>query len=496
MKHLNINNTAENASYEIRYEMFQGRKHMILPVVMMVEGVHAGSRGPIFHSADELGRDPLAWEGMPVTIDHPQVDGEYVSAHLPDQIKHAVGRVYNARMDGQKLKAEVWIDEQKLIGASPQAMLHIQESRPLDVSVGIFSEELVMEGEWNGETYEAVSSNHRPDHLALLPGGVGACSWEDGCGIRVNQNIDAMEKQLKQLKELNVQGYSFHLITNDTGYMELLNKVSRKLDGLDNDLRMYFLEELYEDSVVYRVSNKQTGESTLYKQNYSILEDESVEFAGDPVEVRRQVEYVSMVQTMKRTKAPAGQNKSISNNKENKGGLKMSEQAKSPCTVAKVDALVAHELTNFVAEDKEWLLTMTDEQLSKLEPKQPKVEPPQVNREQALEALDLKELKDFVELMPKEMQALVNSAVALREDFRKQTIAAIIANSEEGLWHADELQAMSCDMLTKINKAAQKAKAEPPTDYSGAGAGDGGNVQANADEQEPLLPPMPKQEKK
>jgi hypothetical protein len=45
-------------NYEIRMETYMGRKHLIVPVVMMVEGVHCGSAGPLFHSIEELGKYP------------------------------------------------------------------------------------------------------------------------------------------------------------------------------------------------------------------------------------------------------------------------------------------------------------------------------------------------------------------------------------------------------------------------------------------------------
>jgi len=36
--------------------------------------------------------------------------------------------------------------------------------------------------------YNEAAKNLRPDHLALLPGGTGACSWDASCGIRANSN--------------------------------------------------------------------------------------------------------------------------------------------------------------------------------------------------------------------------------------------------------------------------------------------------------------------
>jgi hypothetical protein len=179
-----------NKGYVIRQVSHQGRNHIVVPVVMMVEGVHSGSMGPLLHTADELGKYPASWNGIPVVINHPIDDeGNNISANSPDIIdsRVTVGRVYNAHMVDTKLMAEVYLDEARLTEVSPQALSAIMNGEPLEVSIGVFTDEDSVSGTWHEEQYNAVAINHRPDHLALLPGGTGACSWEDGCGIRVNQ---------------------------------------------------------------------------------------------------------------------------------------------------------------------------------------------------------------------------------------------------------------------------------------------------------------------
>lgn len=180
--------TTQNFSinnYVIKREVHQDKKHIVVPVVMMVEGVHNGSAGPIFHSIEELGKFPEAWNGIPVTLHHPTDGNTPISANSPAVIdKWTIGRVYNTRVEGKKLKAEAWLDEEKIRKVYPQLLDYLEKQLPVDVSVGVFTEEEKVAGEWNGEQYSAIARNHRPDHLAILPGGVGACSWEDGCGIR------------------------------------------------------------------------------------------------------------------------------------------------------------------------------------------------------------------------------------------------------------------------------------------------------------------------
>lgn len=224
--------------YALRTEEQDGKKYLVAPVVMMVEGVHNGSRGPLFHPIAELGKDPETWEGMPVTIDHPQEGDRFISAND----NHAVGKVSAPKVEDKKLKAEVWLDEQKLIAASPQAYQHIIEGRPLEVSIGVFTQEVEMAGVWNDEQYSAIARNHRPDHLALLPGDTGACSWQDGCGIRVNSNLNKGGQTMSDNKspcfmkkvEKLIANEQTHFTTDDRDWlMEQDEAVLGKLEPIE-----------------------------------------------------------------------------------------------------------------------------------------------------------------------------------------------------------------------------------------------------------------------
>jgi hypothetical protein len=78
--------SVQEPNYEVFYRKYQGKQYLIAPVTMMIEGVHHGSHGPVLHLIDELGKFPEAWNGMPVVVDHPQMDGVSVSANYPDII--------------------------------------------------------------------------------------------------------------------------------------------------------------------------------------------------------------------------------------------------------------------------------------------------------------------------------------------------------------------------------------------------------------------------
>jgi len=161
-----------------------GEQYLVCPVVMLVEGVHNGSNGSLFYPAAELAKKPSAWNGVPVTVYHPTINGVAVSASHPDVAPQKVGEIRNAKWDGKKLRAEAWIDTERLEEAAPELVDLIDgDAGVIEVSTGLFTDNEFQAGWFGGKNFELVARNHKPDHLAILPKGHGACSVSDGCGL-------------------------------------------------------------------------------------------------------------------------------------------------------------------------------------------------------------------------------------------------------------------------------------------------------------------------
>lgn len=461
-------------NYVIRTETHQERKHLVIPVVMMVEGVHNGSAGPLLHTQDELGKFPAAWNGIPVMIGHPEKNGQPISANSPKVIDQSViGRVYNSKMEDGKLKGEVWADVEKLKQLSPLAYAYIIQQKPLDVSVGVFSDDEPIAGEWNGKNYTAIARNYRPDHLALLPEATGACSWQDGCGIRVNAE----------------------------GLLEAINLIRDKLYSLDSDTDSYYLEEVYDDGTfIYRKGKDGTGKSEKYYRRTYQIKDGEVQFGNDAEEVEKEVKYKKVI-TMKQTKST----------KNNIGGKKMD----------KVKELLTMAPSVYSDNDKEWLEGLEEEQIDKLitcvktnaeaavaketaEAEKIKAEKRiavlegeitelkkgafQINEENAMKILKEKvsDIKVFEELLPDELKKQFNYGQKLYEAHRQKLIQHILNNQAEKVWDEESLKKKDDDDLQKTADSIKK-----PVSYEGAV----GEFSGNTDE-EVLLPPGVGTEKK
>jgi hypothetical protein len=462
--------TVQVNNYQIREETLEGKTHIVVPVIMMKEGVHNGSHGPIFHQESELSKYTEAWNGIPVTILHPSnAEGANISANSPEVMESTtVGRIFHTHYnDG--LRAEAWLDKDKLQQVSPEAYGYIMQGRPLDVSVGVFSDAEPTEGEWNGETYESIAVNYRPDHLALLPGEQGACAWSDGCGIRNNTEGGSMDDLFKTFKELSQKGYVVSPITNEQGYRELTQSLQSKLDALDTNSKQYYLQEVYADYFVYSVHSTEGGQ-TLYKRGYTVQDNGVVEFGEDsPVEVRRKVNYVTM--QMVRTKF---------NNNE---GGKMSKDG-NLCCEAKVEALIANKLTAYTADDKEWLMGLEEAQIDKMSPVEPAKpaakQEPQVNKDEVVKEFkdSLKTIEDFTAIMPEEVKVHFDRGVKLYNEQREALVKGIMSNTAEGVWEEDTLKAMDDKALESIFKSVK------PVDYSAGSITDNGE----GDDDDILLP--------
>jgi hypothetical protein len=478
--------------YTIRTEQHEGRQHLVVPVIMMVEGVHSGSAGPLLHQGEDLGRYPASWDGIPVTIQHPQDGaGNPISANSPETIEqNRVGRVYHTRYSNGKLRAEAWLDEERLRQHSPQALGYIRQVRPLDVSIGVFTDDEPTSGEWQGEAYTAIARNHRPDHLALLPGGQGACSWADGCGVRTNQQggdiaIDA--KTIAEIKALTGKGHQVIQVDESAsgGFRDIMHQIQSKLDGMDDDIKWHFLTETFDDTFIYEVQRRDTAASTLFRRSYSTNDDGVVEFEGEPEEVIRQVDFITVNEDgTKVTIISNGQAVAPDTNTNNEGG------GTTMATACDVDKILQMNHLHWTDEDKDYLMTLSDERVQGiLDTPEPDgategddtptgdaaqdgaaaSAAPQMDEEavKGIIKAQFATTEEALGLLPDEIQANIRQGLALNDQRRTELVTQVTTNSPS-IYTEDELKAMKTPELEKL---AQMANQNRPVDYSLAASG-------------------------
>jgi hypothetical protein len=175
---------------KVRTEKMGGVQYLVAPVSMLVPGVLNGSMGALYYPREEVVKNAQAWNFMPLTLGHPTSEnGRPVGARSPDIIeKFGLGFVFNVSTDKGKLDGEAWFDINRTGAIAPDILNRLQKGNPIELSTGLFTDKrYVRNRNFKGKPYEAIATNYRPDHLAVLPDTRGACSLEDGCGVLVNE---------------------------------------------------------------------------------------------------------------------------------------------------------------------------------------------------------------------------------------------------------------------------------------------------------------------
>lgn len=200
-----------NISDIIQRKTHDGREYLVVPVVLICEGVH----NAVYYSPEELGMLTEQWNGRPVVVYHPTKrvtleDGEEetipISANEPSVDENqTIGKMFNVHFAHPKLKGEAWIDIEKANKVDTEVMRIFDNEERMEVSTGMFQFEDNVAGEWKDKEYSATAHDIRPDHLAFLPNQKGACSWEDGGGApRINQasgDNDMKDEEYQELKQ-------------------------------------------------------------------------------------------------------------------------------------------------------------------------------------------------------------------------------------------------------------------------------------------------------
>lgn len=184
-----------NAVNKVRRELLDGREYLVAPLSMIVPGVLDGSKGALYYPEDEVKTNPDAWNGMPIVVYHPTDEsGRHISARQPNVIaRSGIGTVYGAVFNG-KLVAEGWFDVERVarfdrtMADGNRILPRLRRGSPIELSTGLFTknEPAPTGATFNGRAYSFVARGYKPDHLAVLPDQVGACSVRDGCGVLVN----------------------------------------------------------------------------------------------------------------------------------------------------------------------------------------------------------------------------------------------------------------------------------------------------------------------
>lgn len=420
-----------------RRETLEGRSYIVAPMIILVEGVLNGSRGPLFYPNSEMNKTPVVWDHKPVVKDHPMLNGEGISACSPQIIEsHKVGMMLNTKYDpdGSKLRSEAWIDEEKAKQVFPELLTSLEKNELREVSTGLFTDNEDKKDKFNGKEYIAIARNYRPDHLAILTGDKkGACSNADGAGLLANAAMSHSKIRQGIHRELGKQ-----TSPSTTGFFG---------GG--------YVEDVYNDFFIH---SDESG--MLHKQGYKINGD-NVELGGKSEPVQKVTEYRSM-------------EGSFIGNVTTNALVKGTTMTKKEI----VDGLIANG--GWKETDREWLTGQSDEHLTKMIPPKPPVPvpAPAPTGNAALPTVitpvpivtntpaptgNAMSVDQYVQNAPPEVQDMLRNGLILLNQERAVLIQKITSN-QQNKFTPEFLQTKGTPELQML-----AALAAPPPNYAGAG---------------------------
>lgn len=441
MKHLSM---MVLSSYTTQRKTFEGRPHIIAPVVLITEGVHCGSGGCMYYPAEELASFPASWNGVPVPILHPiSADGCPISCNAPDVIEQSnIGRLFNVIYDDRKLKGEIWIDEAKARQIAPEVLTALLTGKMLEVSTGLFSDDEEVSGEWNGEHYDSIVRNIRPDHLALLPGQTGACSTMDGCGVRANSKEGGTMIIPHDVYKESIFSFIRNYRTS-MSYEDRRRAIQKEVDkrdirpiAEDDDYAMHYVLSTYSNYFIYAKETKEGMK--MYRCNYTIEGDTVT--CGEEREVREETKYVDVTDNSVKT-----------NEKE--------EQRMEKCCKEKVQALIDNADNSYTESDKTWLLELSPEVFERIVANAK----PVVKEAEAPKKAET--VEEIVANVTEDLKAQVEEGIKLFAEKKASLIATILAN-KQNKFEKEELESKSIKELEKIATLASM------DDFGGRGSAD------------------------
>lgn len=450
-----------NLSGVVRHAKMGDRDYLVAPMTMIVEGVLNGSNGPLFYPAEELRKVPAVWNHKPIVVYHPEMNGQGISACDPDVLSvRGVGVVMNTRFvpakeptsnrkaQPAKLKAEAWLEVNRLSKIDKRVLEAIESNTMMELSTGLFTENELVEGEFNGKEYKAIARNFRPDHLALLPDKKGACSIEDGAG-------------LLQQNELSYESIR-----------ESLQKILNSGVGDKPEVRPYVVD-VFKSTFVFEKGGK------LYRQEYTI-DKEKVQTSGVPVVVVRRYEYL-VVNDRRRISGIRYEDLKMKTELiENlvKGG-KWSESDREFLGTLSEEGLqhLADKTKAEIEEEEKKKKEAEKEVIEKNE------EPITVNEKKEGEPSKAVTAEQFIANAPSEIQEVLNHGLKTHQAVRASLIERIMAN-KANTFTKNALEAKSISDLEGIASLCPVEETQTQNNFVGKGP------VASSHKEEPLTLPV------
>lgn len=433
MQHLVANLTGG----PFRRAKLHGKDYLVTSLTLIVPGVLNGSQGSLYYPPEEIQRNVQMWANVPIVVNHPaDANGNGISARDPDVLnRQGIGFVFKPRYD-KKLVAEGWFDIEATKRVDNRILIALQNGAKGELSTGLFTdnEKAPALSHHKGKPYQFVARNYRPDHLAILPDQIGACSVTDGCGINVNCKCGGKcPKCQKPLNGAPVEEEDEETTDNaesenpvkdkaPVGSSNVTNQKGRptmaKVKPLDDEQRTELIDGIIENTEHWTEEDREV---------LNTFEDVKLTALHESAEKAAQQELIA--NAAREGFEGTDGSKTVFNEKT--GKWQTTPGKKPPVKNAKVPAkAVADE-----EEEDEEMMTAEERAAAMAKKKMPM------------------SMNEWMETAPPELQQVVRNAQRIDNRDKAQMIKVITANANNP-FTKEQLDAMTTDQLRPLAKLA------------------------------------------
>lgn len=501
----NMEQVTVNFSGTIQKKEMNGKQYLVAPMSLISPGVLNGSKGPLYYPPDEIMKSVDAWNGVPIVVYHPTMEGSALSARDPEVLNNqGIGFVFHTRYD-KKLVAEGWFDIEAMERIDNRVLDSLNSGTEIELSTGLFTEnEKAMEGAVtdNGKTYEFIARNYRPDHLAILPDQIGACSISDGCGVLVNQ-----EKE-QEVWTYQTEDHTFNVhfdpVENEVSHSDLHEMLTRELKSrFKQDEPSAWISEVFDKYIVYWQGDE------LFKLGYSKTKNEVTLSSESPEKVVKETSFVTVAnkkeisdmakeqidQLIENCSCWTEEDREILNNMPEE---KIESLLEAASKHKETEAVANAATKEFTVEGGNAYVFNSKESKWELKNKEGAPLTNQTNKEEKKTQTE----EEWLAAAPNGIRAVVENAMNFEAKRRKELCEQIVSNEEDNeakqAMHIDlDLDNLSIAGLERLASRLGKQKQEeaiqnrfaPPSYFGSQGASPAPVANKKKKKSDPLVPP-------
>ncbi len=276
----------------VRRESIDGVEHIIVSSSTLPDDIVMNGG---LYPADEIATSFATLERTLAPVEHPIIDGQFLSANDPRAIHdfHAGAFNMNVHREDGRVHIDKYInvaeamksDRGKRLLDRIDELENNSDPRPIHTSVGVFvaPEELdAPQTNAAGDEFTWIAREMVFDHDAILLDSVGAAQPHQGVGVAVNKDgkeLDVLQFNLDQDEEVK----DTTRVVGNQSFTEIHKSVAEALER--SAINADWIDELFDDRVIFWSSDQ------LFEVEYVIDENDLATIVGIPLPVERNVTF-------------------------------------------------------------------------------------------------------------------------------------------------------------------------------------------------------------